>query len=328
MRAIRVHDYGGPDVLRLDELPTPAPGEGQALVRVEAAGVNFIEIYQREAAHAAYRRPLPFALGAEGAGVVEAVGPGVSGVEPGERVASTALQGAYATHALAPAQSLVRVPDPVSTRDAAAVLLQGMTAHYLVHDTYPLGPGSTCLIHAAAGGVGLLFCQMAKILGASLVLGTTSTEAKAQLARMAGADHVILYTQQDFVAEVKRITDGRGVDAVYDSVGADTFLRSLDCLRPRGYMVLFGQSSGPAPTIDPQILQTKGSIFLTRPTLAHYISDPVELQRRSGQVFGWLLEGKLRVRIDEAYPLDKAADAQRALASRRTSGKLLLLPPG
>ena len=325
MQAIRVNENGGPEVLRLEELPTPEPAEGEALVRIEADGVYFVEIYQREG-EPPYDRPKPFSIGTEAAGIVEKLGPGVTEVAVGDRVASTAFAGAYATHAIAPANRLVKVPAGVSPEQAGGVLLQGMTAHYLVHDTYPISPGSTCLVHAAAGGVGLLLCQMAKLRGASLVIGTTSTEEKAQLAREAGADEVILYTQQDFVPEVKRLTGGKGVDVVYDSVGKDTFLRGFDCLRPRGYMVLFGQSSGHTDPVDPVLLQTKGSLFLTRPTAVHHSTSVEDVRRRSTDVFNWMGEGKLNVRIFESYPLAKAGEAQRALASRATTGKLVLIP--
>ncbi len=322
MKVVRVHEYGGPDVLRIDELPTPEPGPGQVRVRVEAAGVNFIDIYQRSGL---YKNPLPLALGLEGAGTVQALGPGITELQVGDRVAWASVPGSFGTDVLAPADRLVPVPERVSARDAAAVMLQGMTAYYLTHATFPLKPGDTCLVHAAAGGVGLLLCQMAKQCGAR-VIGTTSTEAKAALAREAGADEVILYTQQDFEAEVKRLTGGRGVDVVYDSVGKDTFDKSLNCLRPLGYMVLLGQSSGPVPPVDPQILNSKGSLFLTRPSLFHYTATRDKLLEYAHAVLGMVASGQLRVRIDEVYPLERVAEAQVALASRKTSGKLLIVP--
>jgi NADPH:quinone reductase len=322
MKAIRVHEFGGPDVMRLDELPTPAPGPGQALVQVEAAGVNFIDIYRRSGT---YKMQLPFIVGSEGAGVVESVGPGVSEVRDGDRVAWREAAGSYATHALVAANELVPLPDKLSARDGAAAMLQGMTAHYLTHSTYPLQAGDTMVIHAAAGGVGLLVCQMAKMRGAR-VIGTTSTEEKAALAREAGADEVILYTQQDFEPEVKRLTDGKGVNVVYDSVGKDTFDESLNCLMPRGYMVLFGGSSGQVPPLDPQILNAKGSLYLTRPSLGNYVATREELLQRAGDVLGWIADGTLKLRIHETYPLADAAKAHADLAGRKTTGKLLLMP--
>jgi NADPH2:quinone reductase len=269
--------------------------------------------------------PLPYTLGLEGAGTVESVGPGTAPVRAVDRVAWAGVPGAYATHAVVPADRLVRLPDRVSARDAAAVLLQGMTAHYLAVDIGALQPGDACLVHAAAGGVGLLLCQMAKRRGAR-VIGTVSTQAKAALARQAGADDVIPYGRQDFAVEVKRLTGGAGVKAVFDGVGRDTFDRSLDCLAPRGLMVLFGQSSGPVPPFDAQVLSAKGSLFLTRPTLFHYIAAREELERRAGDVLGWVADGTLKLRIDRALPLAEAAEAHRALAGRGTSGKVLLIP--
>ncbi|MBI4240217.1 MAG: quinone oxidoreductase [Candidatus Rokubacteria bacterium] len=322
MKAVRVHQPGGPEVMKLDELPTPAPGAGQARVKIEAAGVNFIDIYQRSGL---YKGPLPFGLGLEGAGTVEAVGPNVSEVKVGDRVAWTGVPGSYATHNLIPAERLVVLPAKLSFQDGAAAMLQGMTAHYLSHSTYPLKPGDTCLIHAAAGGVGLLLCQMAKMRGAR-VIGTVSTDAKAKLAREAGADEVILYTQQDFEAEVKRVTGGKGVNVVYDSVAKDTFDKSLNCLAPRGYLVLFGQSSGPLPPFDAQMLAAKGSLFLTRPSLNTYTASRQELLQRAGEVLGWIGAGKLRLRVERTFPLAEAAEAHKALAGRQTTGKVLLLP--
>jgi|SRR5579859_6017109 len=322
MRAIRLHQTGGPDVLRVEELPTPKPGPGEVLVRIEAAGVNFIEVYERSGG---YPRELPYALGSEGAGVVEALGQGVGGLKPGDRVAWSGAQGSYATHVVAPARVLVPVPEAVPLRVAAAAMVQGMTAHYLIHATYPLKAGESCLVHAAAGGVGLLLVQMAKRLGAR-VFGTTSTEDKARLAREAGADDVILYTQEPFDQALRARTAGRGVDVVFDSVGATTFDKSLLCLRPRGMMVLFGQSSGRVPPFDLQLLNQHGSLFITRPTLRHYVATHGELLGRAGGVLGAIARGELHVRIHAELPLDQAGEAQRLLASRATSGKLLLVP--
>jgi NADPH2:quinone reductase len=292
------------------------------LVKIEAAGVNFIDVYQRTGL---YKLSLPATLGQEGAGVVSAVGEGVTAVRVGERVAYTGILGAYAEYAVVPAERLVAVPEGVSTRQAAAAMLQGMTAHYLATSTWALGAGHTCLVHAAAGGVGLLLCQIAKMRGAR-VIGTTSTEEKAALAREAGADEVILYTRQDFEEETKRLTGFRGVHVIYDSVGKTTFLKGLNCLVPRGMMVLFGQSSGPVDPIDPQILSQRGSLFLTRPTLAHYVLTRPDLLARAGEVLGWIRAGRLKLRIDREYPLAQAADAHRALEGRETKGKVLLIP--
>jgi NADPH2:quinone reductase len=322
MKAVRVHEYGGPEALRFEEIATPEPGPGQALVKIEAIGINFIDVYKRSGQ---YLGSPPFVVGEEAAGVVEALGPGVDGVRVGDRVAYTSVPGAYAEYAVTPAARLVSVPDGLDSRQAAAAMLQGMTAHYLTHSTYPIQPGDSVLIQAAAGGAGLLVVQMAKRRGAR-VIGTVSTEAKADLARAAGADDIILYTQDDFEAEVKRLTDGRGVDAVYDSVGQTTFDKSLNCLRPRGYMVLFGQSSGAVAPLNPQILNAKGSLFLTRPTLGHYIATRDELLARAGDVLGWVAAGELKLRIDSEFALADAADAHRRLESRATSGKLLLIP--
>jgi NADPH:quinone reductase len=321
MQVVRVHEHGGPDAMKFEPLPTPDPGPGEARVKVEAAGVNFIDIYQRSGL---YKGPLPLALGKEGAGTVEAVGPNVTEVKVGDRVAWNDVQGSYATHVLARADRLVVLPAEIGMQAAAAAMLQGLTAHYLSHSTYPLKPGDTCLVHAAAGGVGLLLCQMAKMRGAR-VIGTVSTEEKARLAREAGADETILYTQQDFLAEVRRLTRGRGVSVVYESVGKDTFEKSLDCLAKRGYLVLFGQSSGPVAPVDPQVLNAKGSLFLTRPSLVNYVETREELQERANDVLGWIAAGRLRLRIDGTYPLGEAATAHRDLSSRRTTGKLLLL---
>jgi NADPH:quinone reductase len=322
VKAIRVEHTGGPEVLKVENVPKPVPSRGQALVRIEAVGVNFLEVYQRTGL---YPLQLPFTPGSEAAGIVDQVGADVTGVKVGQRVASQNFAGAYAEYALAPADRLTLLPENVSTRTAAAVMLQGMTAHYLVHSTYRLSSQDTCLLHAAAGGVGLLLCQMARALGAR-VIGTVSTEPKAALAREAGARDIILYTQQDFVAEVKRLTGGTGVQVVYDSVGKTTFLKGLDCLTRRGMMVLFGQSSGPVEKLDPQVLNQKGSLFLTRPSLGHYVATPSELAERAGAVLGSVADRSLRVRIDRELPLGAAAEAHTELESRRTTGKLLLLP--
>jgi len=322
MKAIRVHRYGGPEEMTLEEVPLPKPEEGHALVRLKAVGVNFIDIYQRMGL---YPMPLPFTPGNEGAGTVEATGPGVSEVAPGDHVAYAGALGSYAEYAVVPSWRVVKLPDGADPKTAAALMLQGMTAHYLSHDTYPLKPGDACLVHAAAGGVGLLLIQMAKRRGAR-VIGTVSTQEKAGLARAAGADEVILYTEKDFEAEVKRLTGGSGVQVVYDSVGQDTFEKSLNCLASRGTIVLYGQSSGPVPPFDPQVLSAKGGLFLTRPSLAHYTRDRKELLSRAGEVLGWAAGGLLNVRIGETFPLSEAGEAHRRLAGRKTTGKILLLP--
>jgi NADPH2:quinone reductase len=322
MKAIRVQQPGGPEVLQIEEVADPTPGPGEVVVRVAQVGVNFIEIYQRSGQ---YPMKTPFTPGAEAAGTVVAVGSGVTRVKLGDRVASETFVGAYAELTTAKEGRVVKLPDGVDTSLGAAIMLQGMTAHYLATSTFPLERGQRCLIHAAAGGVGLLLCQIAKKRGAWIV-GTTSSPEKAKLAREAGADEMILYTQQDFVDEVKRLTNSEGVDVVYDSVGKSTFDGSLDCLKRRGMMVLFGQSSGAVPPIDPQILNRKGSLFLTRPTLAHYAAAPEELDARAADLFGWIADGSLRVHIDRTYPLAEAAEAHRALASRQTVGKVLLAP--
>jgi NADPH2:quinone reductase len=322
MKAIRIHQPGGPEVMKYEDLPEPQPGAGQAAVRVSAAGVNFIDIYFRSGQ---YKAQLPLTLGLEGAGTVSAVGSGVSDLKPGDRVAWTGVPGAYADVSVIPADRLVKLPDGLSFKDGAAAMLQGMTAHYLVATTYPLKRGDACLVHAAAGGVGLLLCQMAKLRGA-MVIGTVSTPDKAELASKAGADHVINYAQQDFVAEVKRVTNGAGVHVVYDGVGVSTFEKGLDCLRPRGMMALFGAASGPVPPFDLQALNQKGSLFVTRPSLGHYIASREELLSRAGEVLGWIRDGKVSLRIEHQFPLSEAAEAHRALAGRRTTGKILLLP--
>ncbi|GIX48268.1 MAG: alcohol dehydrogenase [Candidatus Tectimicrobiota bacterium] len=322
MKAVRIHRFGGPEVMQYEDVPTPTPGPGQVLVKLAAAGVNYIDVYQRTGL---YPNPLPYTLGLEGAGTVVAVGPEVTLFKEGDRVAYTGIPGSYAEYVVAPEARLVRLPDELDFKVGAGAMLQGMTAHYLAYSTYPLKPGDTCLIHAAAGGVGLLLVQMAKQCGAR-VIGTVSTEEKAALAREAGADEVILYTQQDFEAEVKRLTNGKGVNVVYDSVGKTTFEKSLNCLAPLGYMVLYGQSSGPVPPFDPAILNAKGSLFLTRPSLFHYIADRASLEKRAGDVLGWIASGKLKLRMEHTFPLAEAAEAHRQLEGRRTTGKVLLLP--
>jgi NADPH2:quinone reductase len=322
MRAIRVESYGGPEVLRIAEVPTPEPGAGQVRVKLAAAGVNFIDTYHRTGA---YKGTLPFTPGSEGAGVVDAVGPGVTEFRLGDRVASPTMNGTYAEYALAVADRLVPVPQGVDLRVAAAALLQGCTAHYLSYSTFPLDPGKTALVHAAAGGVGRLLTQIATQLGAR-VLATAGSEEKAALARSAGADAVILYTEEDFEAETRKLTGGVGVDVVYDSVGKTTFDKSLGCLRPRGYLVLFGQSSGAVPPLDPQVLNAKGSLFLTRPTIAHYIATRDELLWRATDIFTWITQNQLEVRIDRELLLAEAAAAHRYLEERQTKGKVLLIP--
>ena len=322
MKAIQIQKTGGPEVLRIAEVPIPEPGPGQVLIRVEAAGVNFIEIYFRKGT---YKAALPYIPGSEAAGTIEELGPGVTGFKPGESVASTSVLGSYAEYALVPAAQLVKVPNALSPEQAAAAMLQGMTAHYLSHSTWPLKAGETALIHAGAGGVGLLLTQMAKERGAR-VITTVSSEEKAGLSREAGADEVIRYTEQDFEAEVKRITGGRGVDVVYDSVGKTTFEKSLGCLRPRGLLALFGGSSGPVPPFDLIRLSGLGSLYVTRPTLWHYVATREELEWRSGEVLNAVACGKLKLRTEFTYPLDQAAQAQIAMESRMTTGKILLQP--
>ena len=320
MRAMRVHAPGGPDAITEDRIPVPAPGPGEALVRMEFVGVNFIDIYKRTGL---YKVPLPATIGEEGAGTIAAIGEGVTDLRIGDRVAWSSLGGACAEYAVIPAAKLVPVPDGVETRLAAAVMLQGMTAHYLATSTYPLEEGDTCLVHAAAGGVGLLLVQIAKRRGA-YVIGTAGSDEKAELAKGAGADEVIVYTRQDFVEEVRRLTDSRGVHVVYDSVGKTTFLRGFDVVRPRGMMVLFGQSSGPVDPINPQLLNQKGSLFLTRPTLHHYTATRDELLWRAGELFQWMGRGELAVRVGAEFPLSEVAEAHRALEGRRTTGKVVL----
>ena len=322
MKAIRVHQNGGPEVLRYEEIAVPEPGAGEARVKIEAIGLNYIDIYQRTGL---YTLKVPFTLGMEGAGVVDAVGANVTEVKKGDHVAYAMHLGSYAEYAAVPAWKLVPLPRAIDSRSAAAVMLQGMTAHYLTHSTYPLKKGELALVHAAAGGVGLLLIQVAKRLGAT-VFGTVSTEEKARLAQEAGADEVILYTHTDFLIEVKSLTNGAGVHVVYDSVGKDTFEKSLDCLRPRGYMVLFGNSSGPVPPFDLGKLAAKGSLFVTRPTLVHYASNREELLKRANDLFNWMGSGELKLRIDKTFPLKDAAEAQRQLEGRKTTGKVLLIP--
>ena len=322
MKTVRVHQYGGLEVLTYEEVPVPEPGEGEARVKLEAIGVNFIDIYHRIGR---YQGSLPLTLGQEAAGTVEAVGPNVTDVKPGDRVVYASVQGAYAEYAVAPAWRLVPVPESVNAQQAAAVMIQGMTAHYLTFSTYPLKEGETALVHAAGGGTGQLLVQIAKRRGAR-VIGTVSTEEKAQRAREAGADEIILYTQTDFEADVRRLTNNIGVDVVYDSVGKDTFDKSLNCLRRRGYMVLYGASSGAVPPLDPQVLNAKGSIFLTRPFLAHYTADRAELLWRVNDLFNWIAAGELNVRIDKTFPLAEGAEAHRYLEGRQSKGKILLIP--
>jgi NADPH2:quinone reductase len=322
MKAVRVHNYGGAEVLAIEDIAVPEPQAGEARVKIEAIGVNFIDIYQRTGL---YPLKTPFTLGMEGAGVVDATGDHVTEVKKGDRVAYAMVLGSYAEYAIVPAAKLVPLPANVDSQSAAALMLQGMTAHYLTHSSYPLKNGETALVHAAAGGTGLLLVQIAKMRSAR-VIGTVSTEAKAQLGKEAGADEVILYTQTDFLTEVKKLTGGKGVHVVYDSVGATTFEKSLDCLRPRGYLVLFGQSSGPVPPFDPGKLAAKGSLFLTRPTLAHYTLDRAELLQRAGDLFNWTASGKLRIRVDKVLPLSQAVEAHRLLEGRKTTGKIILVP--
>ncbi|HUI79706.1 MAG TPA: quinone oxidoreductase [Bryobacteraceae bacterium] len=322
MKTIHVKEPGGAEKMLLEDVPTPSPGAKQALIRMAAIGVNFIDVYFRKGL---YKADIPIVLGNEGAGTVEAVGPGVTEVAVGDRVAWAMQRGSYAEYALVSEAMLVKIPDGVDLQAAAAAMLQGMTAHYLTHSTYPLQSGKTCLVHAAAGGTGSLIVQMAKMLGAR-VFGTVSTEEKAKVARAAGADETILYTQQDFDAEVKRFTGGAGVDVVYDSVGQSTFDKSLNSLKPRGLLALFGQSSGPVPPFDPNILNGKGSLFLSRPSLAHYLLTREELLWRAGDVLQWIAAGKLKLRIERTYPLANAAAAHRDLEGRKTAGKLLLIP--
>jgi len=322
MRAIRVHAPGSAEALREEDVPQPAPRAGEVLVRIEAVGVNFIDVYQRTGQ---YQVPVPFTAGQEAAGVVAALGPGVHDVKIGDRVAYAGVLGAYAEYAVVPADRVVALPDGVTAKQGAAAMLQGMTAHYLACATYPLQRGDDCLVHAAAGGVGLLLCQIAKLRGAR-VIGTVSTREKAALAARAGADEVILYTEQDLAAAVKRLTNGAGLRVVYDSVGQTTFAQGLSCLARRGMMVLYGQSSGPVGPFDPQVLNQKGSLFLTRPSLAHYTATRAELLERATEVLGWVRSGTLALRVGAELPLAGAAEAHRRLEARQTTGKVLLIP--
>jgi NADPH2:quinone reductase len=322
VKAIQLSEFGGPEVLTMTDVPDPEPGEGELLVKIHATGLNFIETYQRSGA---YPISLPRTLGSEGAGEVLALGPDVTGFAPGDRVAFNGSSGSYAEMTLAPAFSTVKIADDVSYETGVALYLQGITAHALCTSIFPIQAGQWCLVHAAAGGVGLLLTQMIKMRGAKII-ATVSTEEKADLARGAGADEVILYTKEDFVAEVARITDGKKLPVVYDSVGKDTFDGSIDCLAPRGYMVLYGQASGRVAPVDPQILNSKGSLFLTRPTMVHYTLTREELEWRTGEIYGWAAGGKLNARIGLTVPLAQAADAHRALEGRKTTGKVLLIP--
>jgi NADPH2:quinone reductase len=322
MKAIRIHEFGGPEGLKYEDVPEPTPKPNEAIVRVDAAGVNFIDIYQRTGV---YKLQLPATLGLEGGGTVSAIGPEVKDVKVGDRVAWTSVPGAYAEYAAVPAERLVVLPASVTTKQGAAAMLQGLTAHYLSHSTFPLRAGDTCLVHAGAGGVGLLLTQIAKKLGAR-VITTVSTEEKAALSREAGADLVVLYSKQDFEAEVKAFTGGRGVPVVYDSVGQATIEKSINCLWARGMLVLFGQSSGVVPSVDPQHLSQKGSLFFTRPTLVHYIASRAELQQRTRDLFEWIGSGALRLRMEFEFPLKDVAEAHQALAGRKTTGKVLLVP--
>jgi NADPH:quinone reductase len=316
MKAVYVDQPGGPENLKYGDLPKPEPGPGQALVKIEASGVNFVDVYFRTGL---YPATPPIVLGNEGAGTVEAVGPDVKIISVGDRVAYAMARGSYAEYAVVPAWQLVKIPPTIDFRTAAAAMLQGMTAHYLTHSTFALKAGESCLIHAAAGGTGLILVQMAKMIGAR-VIGTAGTEEKARQAKEAGADEVVVYTKEDFTAKAK------GMHVVYDSVGKSTFLPSLDCLRPRGMMVTFGNASGPAPDFSPLLLIQKGSLFVTRPTLAHYIATPEELSWRAGDVLNWVAQGKLKLHINKVYPLAEAAQAHRDLEGRKTTGKLLLTP--
>lgn len=322
MKAIQIHETGGPEVLTLAELPIPQPGPGQVLIRVEATGVNFVEIYFRKGT---YKAALPFIPGSEASGTVEELGPGVTGFAPGDAVASASVIGSYAEYALVPAAQLIKTPQGISHEQAAAAMLQGMTAHYLAYSTYPLKAGETALVHAGAGGVGLLLTQIAARIGVR-VLTTVSTAEKAELSREAGASEVILYSEQDFEAEVKRITGGKGVDVVYDSVGKTTFDQSLNCLRPRGLLALFGAASGPVPPFDLAQLNSKGSLYITRPSMWHYVATRAELEWRANEVLNWVAGGQLKLRMEHIYPLAEAGQAQADMEARKTTGKILLEP--
>ncbi len=322
MKAVRVHTPGGPEAMRYEDAPQPTPQAGEAIVKVDAAGLNYIDVYFRSGQ---YKAAAPFTLGMEAGGTVTAVGPNVTEVKVGDKVAYTGVPGAYAEYAAVPAARLVHLPAGLTTKHGAAMMLQGITAHYLACSTYPLESGDTCLVHAAAGGVGLLLCQIAKLRGAR-VIGTVSTDEKAKLARESGADEVILYTKQDFVGEVKRLTNGKGLNVVYDAVGKDTFDKGFDCLVPRGMMVLYGQSSGPVGPFDLQVLNAKGSLFVTRPSLNHHIATREELLQRAGELAGWIRDGKLKLRMEIEFPLKDAAEAHRALEGHKTTGKVLIIP--
>jgi NADPH2:quinone reductase len=329
VKAIRVHELGGPEVLRHEEVAAPEPGPREALVKIAAAGVNYLDVYYRSGFHwgGHYARALPYTPGAEASGTVVAVGAEVSEAAVGDRVAYAISngQGSYAEFAAVASWHLMPLPAAIDFNDAAAVMQQGMTAHYLADSTFALAPGHTALVHAAAGGTGLLLVQVAKIHGAR-VIATVSTAEKAALAKAAGADEVILYTEQDFAAEVRRLTSGRGVDVVYDSVGKTTYEKSLECLAPRGMLVIFGQSSGPVPPFDTAVLNAKGSLFLARPSLTHHVASHADVLRRAGELFRWIETGRLKVHIGGTFPLEHASDAHRLLASRATTGKLLLIP--
>jgi NADPH:quinone reductase len=321
MKAIRIHKHGGPEVMVYEDAPVPTPGSGEAIVQLQFSGVNFVDTYYRAGL---YKPPtLPFTLGSEAAGVVSAVGDGVENVRVGDRVAYAMALGSYAEFAAVPAWKLAVLPPAVDFKSGAAIMLQGMTAHYLCYSTYALRSGDVALVHAGAGGVGQLLIQIARSLGAR-VLATAGTPQKAELARAAGANETIIYSTQDFESEVKRLTGGRGVDVVYDGVGAATYEKSLNCLRPRGYLVLYGQASGPIPSVDPLALMSKGSLFMTRPTLHHYASSSDEIRWRAGDLFDWVASGKLRLSCDYVFPLSQAAKAHAELEGRRTTGKVLL----
>jgi NADPH:quinone reductase len=322
MKQIQITQCGGPEVMKLADAPKPSPAAGQALVKIAAAGVNFIDVYFR---CGLYKADLPFTPGSEASGTVESVAAGVTVVKPGDRVAYAMARGAYSEYALVPADQLVPLPDGIDMQTAGAAMLQGMTAHYLTHSTWPVKPGDKVLVHAAAGGAGRLIAQMAKMLGA-VVYGTVGTDTKAAIAKESGVDETIVYTREDFAAEIKRLTGGKGVDVIYDSVGATTFLKGLDILRPRGMMALFGQSSGVVSPLDPNILNPKGSLFLTRPSLAHHVLTREELLWRAGDVLKWIGSGKLKLMVDKTYALADAADAHRDLEGRKSVGKLLLIP--
>jgi len=322
MKAVRVNEFGGPEALSVEDIDVPTAGAGEALVKIEAAGINYIDTYQRSGL---YQIPLPSTLGLEAAGTVEAVGEGVSEFSVGDRVAYTNVAGAYAEYAAVPTEKLIKLPDGVSFNEGAAAMLQGCTAHYLCQSTYQVKFGDRCLVHAAAGGVGLILIQMIKMIGGH-VIGTCSTEEKAELARAAGADEVILYTEQDFETEVKRITDGAGVNVAYDSVGKATFDKSVDCLSRFGYMVLYGNASGPVTEFNPATLGPKGSLFLTRPTLFDYVATREDLEWRSGDVLRWIGEGKIKLRLEHFFPLVEAKAAHEALEGRQTTGKVILTP--